>query len=119
MTAGSAPSVSDLILFWRCRHLPAFCQSRDSDRSRPGCRSASCRGFGTDAAIRKTRSLAKGCRLRGHSGLRLGRLPEIRNIVYEEVEKAFQGQQTAQAALDSAVARGNRVLRDFERQNKA
>ena len=48
-------------------------------------------------------------------GLRLGRLPEIRNIVYEEVEKALQGQQTAQAALDSAVTRGNKVLREFEK----
>ena len=51
-------------------------------------------------------------------GFRLGRMPEIRNIVYEEVEKALQGGQTAQAALDSAVSRGNRVLRDFERQNR-
>eukprot|EP01035_Chromulina_nebulosa_P010835 gene10835-14526_t len=37
--------------------------------------------------------------------VRLGRMPEIRNIIYEEVEKALQGQQTAQAALDSAVTR--------------
>jgi sn-glycerol 3-phosphate transport system substrate-binding protein len=48
-------------------------------------------------------------------GLRLGRLPEIRNIIYEEVEKALQGQQTAQAAMDSAASRGNRVLREFEK----
>ena len=48
-------------------------------------------------------------------GLRLGRLPEIRNIIYEEVEKALQGQQTAQAAMDSATSRGNRVLREFEK----
>jgi sn-glycerol 3-phosphate transport system substrate-binding protein len=47
--------------------------------------------------------------------LRLGRLPEIRNIIYEEVEKALQGQQTAQVALDSAATRGNRVLREFEK----
>jgi sn-glycerol 3-phosphate transport system substrate-binding protein len=57
---------------------------------------------------------------RGHvtpnsRGLRLGRLPEIRNIIYEEVERSLQGQQSAQAALDSAVNRGNRVLRDFEK----
>ncbi|MGI4950437.1 MAG: sn-glycerol-3-phosphate ABC transporter substrate-binding protein UgpB [Janthinobacterium lividum] len=63
--------------------------------------------------------LARGTMTASSKGLRLGRMPEIRNIIYEEVEKAFQGQQTAQAALDSAVARGNRVLRDFERQNKA
>ncbi|MFA5026881.1 MAG: sn-glycerol-3-phosphate ABC transporter substrate-binding protein UgpB [Candidatus Methylomirabilota bacterium] len=51
-------------------------------------------------------------------GLRLGNMPEIRVIIQEEMEKAFQGQQTAKAALDSAVKRGNVVLRNFERTNK-
>lgn len=51
-------------------------------------------------------------------GLRLGNMPEIRNIIQEEVEKAFQGQQTAQQALDNAVQRGNVVLRSFERANR-
>jgi sn-glycerol 3-phosphate transport system substrate-binding protein len=52
-------------------------------------------------------------------GLRLGNMPEIRSIIYEEIEKAFQGQQTAQQALDSAVQRGNQVLRNFERANRS
>jgi sn-glycerol 3-phosphate transport system substrate-binding protein len=52
-------------------------------------------------------------------GLRLGNMPEIRNIIQEELEKAFQGQQTAQQALDSAVQRGNIVLRNFERANRS
>ncbi len=61
---------------------------------------------------------------RGHitensRGLRLGRLPEIRNIIYEEVEKALQGQQTAEAAMASAATRGNRVLREFEKASRA
>jgi sn-glycerol 3-phosphate transport system substrate-binding protein len=51
-------------------------------------------------------------------GLRLGNMPEVRNIIQEEIEKAFQGQQTAQQALDSAVQRGNVVLRNFERANR-
>jgi sn-glycerol 3-phosphate transport system substrate-binding protein len=51
-------------------------------------------------------------------GLRLGRLVEIRNIIYEEMEKAFQSGQTAQQAMDSAVLRGNKVLRDFEKSVK-
>lgn len=51
-------------------------------------------------------------------GLRLGNLPEIRNIAYEEMEKAFQGQQDAKQALDNTVKRGNTVLRTFERANK-
>jgi sn-glycerol 3-phosphate transport system substrate-binding protein len=37
---------------------------------------------------------------------------------YEEMEKAFQGGQTAQQAMDSAVSRGNKVLRDFEKSVK-
>ena len=63
--------------------------------------------------------LARGTMTPNSKGLRLGRMPEIRNIVYEEVEKALQGQQSAQAALDSAVSRGNRVLREFERANRS
>lgn len=52
-------------------------------------------------------------------GLRLGNMPEIRNIMQEELEKAFQGQQDAKQALDNAVQRGNVVLRNFERANKS
>jgi sn-glycerol 3-phosphate transport system substrate-binding protein len=51
-------------------------------------------------------------------GLRLGNMPEIRTVIQEEMEKAFQGQQTAKAALDSAVKRSNVILRNFERTNK-
>ncbi|MBC7093483.1 sn-glycerol-3-phosphate ABC transporter substrate-binding protein UgpB [Candidatus Bipolaricaulota bacterium] len=47
-------------------------------------------------------------------GLRLGNLPAIRTVIYEEVEKALQGQQTAQQALDNVVKRGNAILREFE-----
>ena len=52
-------------------------------------------------------------------GLRLGNMIEIRNIIQEELEKAFQGQQNAQHALDNAVQRGNTVLRAFERANQS
>lgn len=51
-------------------------------------------------------------------GLRLGNMPEIRNIIQEELEKALQGQQTAAEAMDNAVRRGNAVLRAFERANR-
>jgi sn-glycerol 3-phosphate transport system substrate-binding protein len=52
-------------------------------------------------------------------GIRLGGFPEIRVIMQEEMERAFQGQQTAQQALDNAVTRGNVVLRNFERANRS
>jgi sn-glycerol 3-phosphate transport system substrate-binding protein len=45
-------------------------------------------------------------------------MPEIRVVIQEEMEKAFQGQQTAKQALDSAVQRGNTILRNFERTNR-
>src|SRR5260370_1775405 len=52
-------------------------------------------------------------------GLGLRNMPESRNIMQEEMEKALQGQQNAQQALDAAVERGNVVLRNFERTNKS
>ena len=70
---------------------------------------------GTELPIQQ---LTRGTVTPNSRGLRLGRLPEIRNIIYEEVEKALQGQQTAQVALESAARRGNRVLREFEKSAK-
>lgn len=52
-------------------------------------------------------------------GIRLGGFVEIRTIIQEELEKAFQGQQTPQQALEAATTRGNQVLRNFERQNRS
>ncbi len=48
-------------------------------------------------------------------GLRLGNLPQIRDVWAEEIESALQGNKTAKAALDAAVERGNQLLRQFER----
>jgi sn-glycerol 3-phosphate transport system substrate-binding protein len=59
--------------------------------------------------------LARGTVTANSRGLRLGRLSEIRNILYEEMEKALQGQQSAKDALDNGVRRGDRVLRDFQK----
>jgi sn-glycerol 3-phosphate transport system substrate-binding protein len=44
-------------------------------------------------------------------------MPEIRVVIQEEMERAFQGQQTAKQALDNAVRRGNEILRRFQREN--
>lgn len=48
-------------------------------------------------------------------GLRLGNMVQLRDIWSEEMEAALAGQKPAKAALDSAVARGNAILRQFER----
>jgi sn-glycerol 3-phosphate transport system substrate-binding protein len=50
-------------------------------------------------------------------GLRLGSFVLIRDAIEDELEQAFSGKKSAQAALDSAVERGNRLLRQFERAN--
>jgi sn-glycerol 3-phosphate transport system substrate-binding protein len=67
---------------------------------------------GADIAIKQ---LARGTMTANSRGLRLGRLAEIRNILYEETEKALQGQQTAKEALDNGARRGDRVLREFQK----
>ena len=51
-------------------------------------------------------------------GLRLGNFDQIRGIIDEELEAVWAGDKDAQAALDSAVARGNQLLRRFEQANR-
>jgi sn-glycerol 3-phosphate transport system substrate-binding protein len=50
-------------------------------------------------------------------GFRLGSFVLIRDVIDDELEQAFSGKKSAQAAMDSAVERGNRLLRQFERAN--
>jgi len=49
-------------------------------------------------------------------GLRLGNMVQMRDMWAEEVEAALAGKKTARQALDDAVARGNVVLRQFEKR---
>lgn len=51
-------------------------------------------------------------------GLRLGSFDQIRGIIDEELEAVWSGDKTAQEALDSAVERGNPLLRRFEQANR-
>jgi sn-glycerol 3-phosphate transport system substrate-binding protein len=48
-------------------------------------------------------------------GLRLGNMVQLRDVWAEEIEAALAGKKSAQQALDDAVARGNQMLRQFER----
>lgn len=48
-------------------------------------------------------------------GIRLGGFIQIRSEWVSEIESALAGNQTVQEALDTAVARGNEILRRFER----
>ncbi|SNS90569.1 sn-glycerol-3-phosphate ABC transporter substrate-binding protein UgpB [Tropicimonas sediminicola] len=51
-------------------------------------------------------------------GLRLGSFDQIRTIIDEELEAVWSGDKDAQAALDSAVERGNALLRRFEQASQ-
>ncbi|KML54765.1 sn-glycerol-3-phosphate ABC transporter substrate-binding protein UgpB [Burkholderia stabilis] len=48
-------------------------------------------------------------------GMRLGNMPQIRTVIDEELEQVWTGGKTPKDALDSAVARGNELLRRFEK----
>ena len=60
---------------------------------------------GADLPVKQ---LTRGTVTSNSRGLRLGRLVEIRNIIYEEMEKAFQGKQTAQQAWTAPSAAATR-----------
>lgn len=47
-------------------------------------------------------------------GIRLGFYVQFREVFMEETQKAFNGEQTMQVALDNAKARGDELLRRFE-----
>jgi sn-glycerol 3-phosphate transport system substrate-binding protein len=51
-------------------------------------------------------------------GLRLGSFVLIRDVIEDELEQAFAGKKPAKSALDSAVMRGNELLRQFERATR-
>jgi len=51
-------------------------------------------------------------------GLRFGNMVQMRELWAEEIEAALAGQKTAKEALDAATARGNAMLRTFEKTAK-
>ena len=50
-------------------------------------------------------------------GLRFGNFVQVRDVINEELEAIWGGSKTAQQGLDDAVARGNKLLRRFEKAN--
>ncbi|MEM7749976.1 MAG: sn-glycerol-3-phosphate ABC transporter substrate-binding protein UgpB [Pseudomonadota bacterium] len=70
---------------------------------------------GTDTAIIQLR-LNKPTT--SSKGLRFGNFVQIRDIINDEMEQIWKGSKSASDALDSAVKRGNTLLRKFERANK-
>ena len=70
---------------------------------------------GTDTAIKQ---LSLNTPTPNSKGLRFGNFVQIRDIINEEMENIWKGSKSASDALDSAVARGNKLLRKFESANK-
>jgi sn-glycerol 3-phosphate transport system substrate-binding protein len=50
-------------------------------------------------------------------GLRIGSFVLVRDVIEDELEQAISGKVSPKAALDSAVRRGNDILRRFEKAN--
>jgi sn-glycerol 3-phosphate transport system substrate-binding protein len=69
---------------------------------------------GTDTAIKQ---ITLNPPTENSKGLRFGSFVQIRDVIEEELEQAFAGKKTAKEALDSAVKRGNDLLRQFEKAN--
>ena len=71
---------------------------------------------GTDVAVKQ---LLLRNPTKSSKGVRLGYLPQIRDIIDEELEMVWAQKIGPKQALDDAVERGNVELRKFERANKA
>lgn len=67
---------------------------------------------GADVAILQ---MTKNTPTPNSKGLRLGNFVQIRDVMEEELEAVWAGKKTAKEALDTAVKRGNDLLRQFER----
>jgi len=69
---------------------------------------------GTDTAIQQ---LSLNTPTPNSKGLRFGNFVQVRDIINEEMEAIWAGDKTAKAGLDTAVERGNALLRKFEKAN--
>lgn len=69
---------------------------------------------GSDIAIEQ---IMRGTPSANSKGVRFGNFTQVRTIVDEEFQSLLAGRKDAQQALDSAVTRGNTLLREFEAAN--
>ncbi|KPP82451.1 MAG: sn-glycerol 3-phosphate transport system substrate-binding protein [Rhodobacteraceae bacterium HLUCCO07] len=70
---------------------------------------------GTDVAVKQMTANEPTA---NSKGIRLGSFDQIRGIIDEELEAVWSGDKSAQEAMDSAVERGNQLLRRFEQANR-
>lgn len=67
---------------------------------------------GTDTAIKQ---LSLNTPTANSRGVRFGNFVQVRDVINEEMEAIWAGTKSAEEGLDSAVSRGNDLLRKFER----
>ena len=53
------------------------------------------------------------------SGIRVGNYIEIRDMIIDNLEKAFSGETAPKEALDNAVKKGNELLESYEKSHSA
>lgn len=70
---------------------------------------------GTDTAIKQ---LSLNTPTPNSRGIRFGNFVQVRDVINEEMEAIWAGDKTAEEGLDTAVKRGNVLLRKFEKANK-
>ena len=69
---------------------------------------------GTDVAVQQM--IVKTTK--NSRGVRAGNMPQVRDVIDEELEAVWAGKKTAKQGLDDAVRRGNEVIDRFNRANK-
>ncbi|WP_275787864.1 sn-glycerol-3-phosphate ABC transporter substrate-binding protein UgpB [Pararhizobium gei] len=69
---------------------------------------------GSDIAIKQ---ITRGTPSANSKGVRFGNFTQVRKVVDEEFQALLSGTKDAQQALDSAVTRGNDLLREFQAAN--
>ena len=69
---------------------------------------------GSDIAIKQ---ITRGTPSENSKGVRFGNFTQVRSVVDEEFQALLAGKKDAKQALDSAVTRGNQLLREFEAAN--
>ena len=62
------------------------------------------------------KSLTRNPTTENSRGVRLGDMIQLRDVWAEEIEAARRGEKTARAAMDDSVARGDAILRAFEKR---
>jgi sn-glycerol 3-phosphate transport system substrate-binding protein len=70
---------------------------------------------GTDTAIKQ---LSLNQPTPNSRGIRFGNFVQVRDVINEEMEAIWNGSKSADQAMDDAAARGNKLLRKFEKANK-